>query len=238
MEQHQSSFKEKGFTLLELLIVIGIIAILSVILVFVLNPAETLKKSRDSQRIADLATLKTALGLYLTTVSSPDLGNPVLGTGVTTAQISYSYPQSSDPTCAVNVAEGTDVTSGSTFNSSDMCRMVTAANYTLVSGAGWVPVNLGNITGGSPISNLPIDPTNTVAVVTAPTSADLVYRYTAQEVAASPAPANVFEFDAILESATYGPGGSDDKSAKDGGDNDSYYEVGTSLKLMGTGSNY
>ena len=47
----------KGFTLLELLIVIAIIAVLSVILVLVLNPAETLKKSRDTQRMSDLSTL-------------------------------------------------------------------------------------------------------------------------------------------------------------------------------------
>jgi hypothetical protein len=48
----------------------------------------------------------------------------------------------------------------------------------------------------------------------------------------------VFEIDAILESAAFGPSGSDDKSAKDGGDNDSYYEVGTNLKLIGSGTNF
>ena len=65
---------EKGFTLLELLIVVGIIAILSVALILVLNPAETLKKSRDAQRISDLATMKTALGLYVTSTTTPYLG--------------------------------------------------------------------------------------------------------------------------------------------------------------------
>lgn len=229
---------DKGFTLLELLIVIAIIAILSVVLVFVLNPSETLKKSRDSQRIADLATLKTALGLYLTASSTPNLGSICLGTGVTTAQISYSLPQASDPTCAVTVNRGSDVTSGSTFNNSDMCKMVTSANYTLINGNGWVPVDLSTLTGGSPISNLPIDPTNTIGTVTTPTNADFVYRYTCQKVAAGAAPSNVYEFDTVLESSTYGPGGSDDRSVKDGGDNDNYYEVGSSLKLIGTGTNF
>ena len=58
--------KNSGFTLLELLIVIAIIAVLSVALVIVLNPAEALRKSRDAQRISDLTTLKKAIGLYLT----------------------------------------------------------------------------------------------------------------------------------------------------------------------------
>src|SRR3989344_4392766 len=67
--------KKSGFTLLELLIVIAIIAILSVALVIVLNPAETLRKSRDAQRLSDLSTLKTAIGLYLTSTTSPLLDN-------------------------------------------------------------------------------------------------------------------------------------------------------------------
>ncbi|MCK5085475.1 prepilin-type N-terminal cleavage/methylation domain-containing protein, partial [Candidatus Parcubacteria bacterium] len=53
----------EGFTLLELLIVIAILAILSAVLILILNPAETMKKSRDTQRMSDLATMKTAIGL-------------------------------------------------------------------------------------------------------------------------------------------------------------------------------
>src|SRR3989338_3678634 len=66
---------KKGFTLLELLIVIAIIAILSVVLIVALNPAETLRKTRDSQRISDLSSLKTALGIYVTETSDPRLDN-------------------------------------------------------------------------------------------------------------------------------------------------------------------
>jgi hypothetical protein len=47
-----------------------------------------------------------------------------------------------------------------------------------------------------------------------------------------------FEFDAKLESATYGTGGSDDRGIKDGGDNVNLYEVGSNVKLMGSGSNF
>ncbi len=56
--------KKGGFTLLELLIVIAILAILSVALVIVLNPAETLKKARDAQRRADVNTILNAVYQY------------------------------------------------------------------------------------------------------------------------------------------------------------------------------
>ena len=50
-----------SFTLIELLIVIGILAVLMVAVVVVLNPAEYLKQSRDSKRIQDLASIFTSL---------------------------------------------------------------------------------------------------------------------------------------------------------------------------------
>jgi len=65
---------KKGFTLLELLIVIGILAILSTTVILVINPAQLLKKARDSQRISDLNTMKTAIAYYITETTSPSIG--------------------------------------------------------------------------------------------------------------------------------------------------------------------
>jgi len=100
-----------------------------------------------------------------------------------------------------------------------------ATNFALTDGRGWIPVMFDNLTGGSPISNLPIDPINTIGSLTAPASTDLVYRY-----ACSSTPL-AFEIDAQLESTAYRT--TDDKRAKDGGNSTSYYEVGTNLKIMG-----
>ncbi len=60
----------KGFTLIELLIVIGILAVLAVAVVLVLNPAQLLAQARDSQRISDLGSVKSAIGLWLATTTS------------------------------------------------------------------------------------------------------------------------------------------------------------------------
>ena len=52
----------KGFTIIELLVVISIIGLLSTISVVALNGAR--KKSRDAKRIADIDNTQTALELY------------------------------------------------------------------------------------------------------------------------------------------------------------------------------
>ena len=60
----------KGFTLIELLIVIAILAILATAVVLVLNPAQILAQARDSQRISDLSSVKSAIALCLATATS------------------------------------------------------------------------------------------------------------------------------------------------------------------------
>jgi general secretion pathway protein G len=54
--------KNKGFTLVELLVVIAIIAILVVLILVALGVAR--QKARDSQRKTDLHSIQTALELY------------------------------------------------------------------------------------------------------------------------------------------------------------------------------
>lgn len=236
---------KKGFTLLELLVVIAIIAILSVIIVIILNPAEILKKARDSQRISDLTTLKTALGIYVTASSTPDLDAAISpsicltnqsGTNNTVAQISYSA-EVADVTCtdagAGAIVKGSDGVGSAAFSTTDHCRMVGTTGASNVDGTGWVPVNLGVLIGGSPLSNLPIDPVNTISA--SPTSTDLVYRYVCQQKATGGKPSYVFEFNAQLESDEFTS--IDDKRTKDGGDTAALYEVGNSVKLI-TGTNY
>ena len=64
-----------GFTLLELLIVIAILAVLAGLVVLTLDPVEMLKKARDVQRMNDLSQLKTSIGLLQAEVTVPNIGS-------------------------------------------------------------------------------------------------------------------------------------------------------------------
>jgi prepilin-type N-terminal cleavage/methylation domain-containing protein len=54
----------KGFTLVELLIAVSLIAILTGVMLAVLNPRGIQAKARDAQRASDLAKVKVALESY------------------------------------------------------------------------------------------------------------------------------------------------------------------------------
>lgn len=139
----------KSFTLIELLVVLALVAILSVVVVMTLNPAELLKQARDSNRLSDLATINTALNLFSTDVTSGFMG--------TSTVIYVSIPDTS-PTCA-NLGLPTLPTS--TINYTYNCT--TLANLRNTNGTGWIPVNFQSISSNSPISQLPIDPINTTS---------------------------------------------------------------------------
>ena len=124
---------KKGFTLIELLVVIAILAVLMSVVVVTINPAEMLKKTRDTKRISDLDALRTALNLYVT-----DVGNL---TGIASVN------------CHVYVTASNNFT-----GTAQGCAAYTTSTSQASTGSGWIPLNFATISSGNPLSVLPIDP--------------------------------------------------------------------------------
>jgi prepilin-type N-terminal cleavage/methylation domain-containing protein len=54
--------KQKGFTLIEILVVIGIIAILAAVVLIAINPARQFAQARNSQRVSNVNAILNAVG--------------------------------------------------------------------------------------------------------------------------------------------------------------------------------
>lgn len=221
-----SQRRARGFTLLELIIVIAILSVLSVAVVLVINPAETLRKGRDSTRLSDLAALKSAVSLYTIDASPVLLDNDAAVDRCAT-------------TTYISVLAGIGGVTDEIIGGSSVVFDTPLANLSLTNGTGWLPVNLGNISGGTPLSNMPLDPVNnavqpattgcvasTLALVT---ECALTYVYRCSDLT-TPS----FEINAQLESVQYSQiVGGDDYEGNDGGNNANVFESGTSLTLIG-----
>lgn len=65
MSNFFSDASDRGFALMEFLVVIGLAAALAVAVVFVLSPAKLLKRGRASTHLSDLASLDNVLAPYV-----------------------------------------------------------------------------------------------------------------------------------------------------------------------------
>ncbi len=198
--------QNQGFTLIELLVVIGIVAILSVVVILTLNPAQLLKQARDSNRISDLATIRSGLSLYLADVSSPTLASSSFG-------YTHCYSTSGLPATSACTSAAFATSTGLGANATSSLATSTAVNA-----LGWIPVHFDLISSGAPMGSLPVDPVN---------NATNFYAYGAASTSLT------FKVVASgMESTKYGFGtvGTDVVST-DGGNSTSSYEVGTNLAL-------
>jgi prepilin-type N-terminal cleavage/methylation domain-containing protein len=197
----EPAHERRAFTLIELLVVIAIIAILSIVVVLTINPAEMLRQSRDSQRISDLSTLKSAINLYIVDASNPNLASSSAGYG----------------SCYLSTIGGVGTTTakcGVFVNTYALNVSTTATLLRKNDSTGWVPIPFSQISLGTPIASLPIDPVNNITYY---------YSY----AATSSGGTYYFEIPAFMESKKYGPGGSNDVVTNDGGSSATAYEVGS-----------
>ena len=194
---------KKGFTLIELLVVIAILAVLATAVVLAINPAELIRQARDSTRISDLAAINSAIALYLSDITSPGLGGP-------------------NGASCTNAAR---CTSGTTeFFSASIGSCGTNATTT-VDGNGWVSVDLADISSGSPLSRLPLDPNNGQG------SGDCAADGTTVCFYAFGCNGTNYEINAVMESTKFADDGGAAVEDTDGGDQLDIYEVGNNLAL-------
>ena len=144
-----------------------------------MNPAEMLRQSRDSQRISDFSTLKSALSLYLLDSSNPQprFVNRRLWRLLSYRRSAESAPQRQNAAFSRYRRYGVSTTQ---------------TLYRKKDSTGWLPVNFSQITLGAPLSSLPVDPIN---------NANYYYAY----AATSTNGVYYFEIDNYMESKKYGP---------------------------------
>ncbi|MDD5547477.1 MAG: prepilin-type N-terminal cleavage/methylation domain-containing protein [Candidatus Pacebacteria bacterium] len=145
-EKYRHLKDRASFTMVELVVVLGILAVLSTVAVLALRPDQLFKQSRDSKRLSDLQTIHSALALYL--------GFSLTGFGDAN-KVYVSVPDTS-ATCA-NLALP-DLPDGWTY----VCKPT--ATYRNIDGTGWIPVDLSLLFAntGSIFSSLPVDSVNSV----------------------------------------------------------------------------
>ncbi len=61
----QTKKRTNAFTIVELLVVIGIISVLAITLLVMLNPAEAQRRSRDAKRMKDISTIQAIIESYI-----------------------------------------------------------------------------------------------------------------------------------------------------------------------------
>lgn len=194
---------KKGFTLLELLIVMAILAILASILLVVVKPQQIFAKARDTQRKTDLANISKAIDIYL--VETPTGSNLSQGTG-TGAGCLASASSTLYTSATGGSTNVSDLPSGSGF------AVISNSSAQTVDGSGWLPVNFSSVASLN-LANLPVDPQNG-------NNNDANGKYYSYGCRSNTS----YELNARLETLTDG--------GNDGGNNADIYEVGTDKTIL------
>ncbi|MEE8131659.1 MAG: prepilin-type N-terminal cleavage/methylation domain-containing protein [Candidatus Paceibacterota bacterium] len=139
-----------GFTMLEILIVIGILSVITSVVVVVANPAELLRQGRDTGRIQDIRNLDKTITLGRIVKPSLNLG--------TTTIIYLSLPDTDTDTLCDEYTDLPSLEDGWEYR----C-LADENNLYNIDGTGWLPIDFSSILGDVGFSHLPTDSKNSSA---------------------------------------------------------------------------
>jgi prepilin-type N-terminal cleavage/methylation domain-containing protein len=219
----------KGFTLIELIVVLAIIGVLVGILIAVLKPASMFARLRDSQRIADLNTLSKAIDMYITVFSQDTSKITMTASGTVVREASSTNNitltgllngciEGATPTIFYSAISAGSVTSQPISGAGGTFVAIRATSSKNVDGTGWIPVPLKDAAEVG-LTTLPVDPRNSDTITSNPS---LYYTYACKTDFS-------YELNAKLEINTT-------SASTDGGDNNILYEVGPNRNLLPTGT--
>jgi prepilin-type N-terminal cleavage/methylation domain-containing protein len=92
VSKHKKHHKKVGFSLVELLVVVAVIAVLAAAIGTFLNPLGQFKKARDSQRASDLRNIQTNVEAYFVDVGSYPLSTSSPNFEITGAPWGQPWP--------------------------------------------------------------------------------------------------------------------------------------------------
>lgn len=147
------SSSRRGFTLIEIAVVVAIVAVIAVLVVMTFRPSVILAQVRDSRRMVDMDTLTKVFYARGTEAT----------TGFGTLKTVYVSLPDSSPTCANLNLPG--LPGDFTYHCAP------ASTLTKIDGTGWFPLDLTQLSSGAPLSVLPVDPINSA-------EQNLYYTYT------------------------------------------------------------
>ncbi len=162
----RSKANARGFTLLEILLVVAIISILAGIVIVAINPAKQLGDARNAQRRADVSTILSAVYQYV-------IDNSAIGFPTTTPDITnvgtyggfFPTTQPASTTCGILAGTATSsLISGISTSTFQICKSnATSCTGTsnvnslsnLAANVSMVPLTAGTV---SYLTSLPVDP--------------------------------------------------------------------------------
>jgi prepilin-type N-terminal cleavage/methylation domain-containing protein len=209
-----------GFTLIELIIVLAIVAVLAAILITIIRPQQIFQNLRDTQRMSDLKNLANAINLYMTDMQNKgqDIVLTPSGTvltvpnGVILNELNAAC-RGLIPTIFYSTANVGGTAAG--FLAARATTTRTVATSTTGNPPGWLPVPIAT-SSLVQLPSLPIDPRNSSNAST-PNSFYYTFACNLSDLS--------FELNARLEIKT-------NEMQNDGGDVNALYEVGTNLNIL------